>query len=105
MLSDSQRIEGRCLPNGYHVTCTVISRWGAEGGARSLALRRVSILTCPSNHLRYHGILRTWTEIRGTRLEVMKSWSEKGRPALFQALEAVCRQIDRDLESGAYHYG
>lgn len=30
----------------------------------------------------------------------MSSWFEKGRPALFQALAAVCDQIDTDLGAG-----
>ncbi|KAF4119960.1 DNA repair protein endonuclease SAE2/CtIP C-terminus [Geosmithia morbida] len=29
----------------------------------------------------------------------MASWFEKGRPALFEALDAVCKQIDRDLST------
>lgn len=31
----------------------------------------------------------------------MTSWFEKGRPALFEALTAVCQQIDKDLSAGA----
>ena len=32
----------------------------------------------------------------------MTSWFEKGRPALFEALNTICQQIDRDLLTGMF---
>jgi hypothetical protein len=30
----------------------------------------------------------------------MNSWLEKGRPAIFEALAAVCDRIDTEIEDG-----
>lgn len=35
--------------------------------------------------------------------ENLSSWFEKGRPALFGALENVCRQIDTDIRAGEFN--